>query len=158
MTNIDPGGFLILLTVIPAVVAGVVSVALAHILARFGYGGYERNVVAVLGVMVAAWIGAALTVSSGMLNILAVALAMLGAYAATRSIRASSYGWVLGVLLLLFAFWVLAAAGVYQGVDPTGVPKGIISQHLMLFYTAGLFVCGAVAGMAVRFIQRHRNQ
>ncbi len=154
MTNFDPGGFLLLLTVIPALVAGVVSVGLAEIGARLGYGSYDRLVSGVLGLLLLGWIGAALVVSTSMLQILAVTLAMVGAYAVTRSIRATSYAWVVGVIGLFLAFWVLSAVGVYRGVDGNGVPQGVIARNLMAFYTMGLFVSGAVGGMLVQAIGR----
>jgi nitrate/nitrite transporter NarK len=92
MTNFDPGAFLLLLTVIPAVVAGVVSITLAHLTARLGYGEYKTNVAALLAVLIIAWIVAAVLVSTNLLQILAVVLAMVGAFAVTWSITASSYG------------------------------------------------------------------
>lgn len=150
MTNFDPGGFLLLLTVIPSVVAGAVSITLAGLAARFGYGEYESNVVVILGALIAAWIGAAFAISTSMLLILAVMLAMIGAYAATRSVTAASIGWVVGVLLLFVAFAVASSLGVYRGVDPTGTPQGLVSQYLPAFYAAGLFVCGAIGGKAVQ--------
>jgi predicted outer membrane lipoprotein len=154
VTNFDPGGFLVLLTVIPAVVAGAVSVGLAQVSARFGYGDYETNVAAVLGVLVLGWIAAALVVSTSMLYILAVTLAMAGAFAATRSVSAASYGWVLGVVLLFAAFAVLAALGVYEGVDRAGQPQDPVSRNLAAFYVGGLFALGAAGGKAVQFVQR----
>jgi hypothetical protein len=153
MTNFDPGGFLMLLTVIPAVVAGVVSIGLAHLVARLGYGTYETNVVSILAVMVVGWIAAALIVSNGMLTILAVVLAMVGAFAATRDVTASSYGWVFGVVLLFVAFVVLSALGIYRGVDNTGRPQDVISGNLGVFYAGGLFVFGAIAGKAVAMLR-----
>jgi hypothetical protein len=154
MTNFDPGGFLVLLTVIPSVVAGVVSVAVADLAARFGYGAYERNVVIILGFLAAGWIAASLVVSTSMLHILAVALAVLGAYAVTRDVRQTSYGWVLGVILLYLAFAVLAWTGVYGGVDATGRPQGVIARNLFVSYYVGLFVCGALGGVVVRILGR----
>lgn len=155
MTNFDPGGFLLLLTVIPAVVAGVISITLAHVAARLGYGEYDANVAVLLAVLIGAWIVAAFLVSTSMLQIIAVVLAMIGAFAATRSITASSYGWVLGVVLLFAAFIVLSAVGVYRGVDQTGRPRGIIAQHLHLFYYGGLLIFGAISGKVMEIIQ-HR--
>lgn len=155
MTNFDPGGFLLLLTVIPAVVAGAVSITLAHIAVRLGYGEYETNVAVLLAVLIAAWIVAALVISTSLLQILAVVLAMGGAFAVTRSISVSSYGWVLGVLLLFAAFTVLSVAGVYRGVDQTGRPQGIIAEHLVLFYYSGLLVFGAIGGKVVGLIRWH---
>lgn len=146
MTNFDPGGFLVLLTVIPAVVAGVVSVGGAHVAARLGVGDYERNVVGILALMLVAWVVAALAISEAMLHILAVVLAMVGAYAVTRDVRSASYGWVLGVVLLYVAFAVLSWAGIYAGVDRTGTPQGLIARHLFAFYYAGLFASGAFGG------------
>lgn len=154
MTNFDPGGFLLLLTVIPAAVAGVVSITLAHVAARLGYGEYDTNVVGLLAVLIIAWIVAALFVSTGMLQILAVVLAMFGAFAVTRSITMSSYGWVLGILLLFAAFTVLSAVGLYRGVDQTGRPQGIIARHLDLFYYSGLLIFGAIGGAVVDVIRR----
>lgn len=154
MTNFDPGGFLVLLTVIPAVVAGAVSVGLAHLVDRLGYAEYERAVAAVLGVLVLGWIAAAFVVSTAMLYILTVSLAMAGAFAATRSVSAASYGWVLGVVLLFVAFVGLSAAGVYQGVDQAGQPQDIVSRNLAAFYAGGLFAFGAVGGKAVQLVQR----
>ena len=154
MTNFDPGGFLVLLTVIPAVVAGVISIGGAHLASRLGYGTYETNVAILVGLMIVGWIGAALVVSTSMLQILAVTLSMVGAFAATRSITASSYGWVLGVVLLFVAFLGLSAVGVYKGVDQTGVPQGPIARHLFSFYSGGLFVFGAVGGKAVELFQQ----
>lgn len=149
MTNFDPGGVLVLLTVIPAVVAGVLSVGLAHLVSWIGYGEYETNVAVILGVLIAGWIAAALVVSTSMLLILSVVLSMIGAYAATRSIQSSSYGWVLGVVLLFVAFAVLSALGIYEGVDRTGVPQGFLAEHLRAAYFGGLLVFGAIAGKAV---------
>jgi len=154
VTNFDPGGFLVLLTTIPAVVAGAVSIGLAHLIDRLGYVDYERAVVAILGVLVFAWVIAALVVSTAMLYILIVTLAMVGAYAATRSVRAASYGWVLGVVLLFLAFAVLSALGVYKGVDQSGTPQDFISQNLAISFFVGLFVCGAVGGKTVQLGQR----
>lgn len=150
MTNFDPGGFLLLLTVIPSVVAGAVSITVAGLAARFGYGEYESNVVVILGALVAAWIGAAFAISTSMLLILAVTLAMVGAYAATRSVTAASIGWVVGVLLLFAAFAVASSLGIYRGVDQTGTPQGLVAQYLPAFYAVGLFVCGAIGGKAVQ--------
>lgn len=158
MTNFDPGGFLILLTTIPAVVAGVVSVGLAHLIAGLGYGDYETNVAALLGVLILAWIGAALVVSTAMLYVLLVVVAMVGAYAATRSVSDASYGWVLGVVGLFLAFTVLAALGVYQGVDQRGVPQDFISRNLAVSYTVGLLAFGAAGGKAIRVGRRLRDQ
>lgn len=154
MTNFDPGGILILLTVIPAFIAGVVSITLAHIAERLGYGEYETNVAVLLAVLIAAWIVAAFVVSTSLLQILAVVLAMIGAFAVTRSISVSSYGWVLGVLILFAAFTVLSVAGVYRGVDQLGRPQGIIAQHLDLFYYTGLLVFGGIGGKVVGVIRR----
>lgn len=154
MTNFDPGGFLVLLTVIPAVVAGVVSIGAARLASRLGYGAYETNVAAILGLLILGWIGASLVVTTSMLRILAVTLSMVGAYAATRSIMASSYGWVLGVVLLFAAFVGLSALGVYQGVDQAGRPQGFISRHLFALYYVGLFAFGAVGGTAVQQFQQ----
>jgi hypothetical protein len=154
MTNFDPGGFLVLLTVIPAVVAGVTAITLAHLAARVGYGDYERNVVLVLAVLAAAWMVASLVVSASMLLILAVGLAVLGAYAVTRDVRQTSYGWVLGVVFLYVAFGVLAWTGVYAGVDATGRPQGVIASNLFVSYSLGLFLCGAVGGAVVRLLGR----
>lgn len=154
MTNFDPGGLLLLLTLIPAVVAGAVSITLANIAVRLGYGEYETNVAVLLAVLIAAWIVAAFVVSTSLLQILAVVLAMIGAFAVTRSISVSSYGWVLGVLLLFAAFTVLSVAGVYRGVDQSGRPQGIIAQHLVLFYYSGLLVSGAIGGKVVGVIRR----
>lgn len=155
MTNFDPGGFLVLLTVIPSVVAGGLSIGAARLAARFGYADYETAVVAALGGLIVAWIGASLLVSTAMLRILAVTLSMAGAFAATRSVTASSYGWVLGVLLLFVAFLGLSALGVYQGVDRTGTPQGLLSRHLMASYYGGLFAFGAVGGKVAGAV-RHR--
>ena len=155
MTNFDPGCFLMLLAVIPAVVAGAVPIAVAQVAARLGYGKYETNVTAILAVMIVGWIGAALVISTGMLQILAVTLAMVGAYVATRSITAASYGWMFGVVLLFAVFIVLSVLGVYKGVDQTGVPQDLISQYLFAFYYGGLLVFGAVVGKAVQIVQ-HR--
>ncbi|PSQ59663.1 MAG: hypothetical protein BRD23_03860 [Halobacteriales archaeon SW_9_67_25] len=154
MTNFDPGGFLVLLTTIPAVVAGVVSVGLAHLAARLGYGDYETNVAAIVGALVVVWIAAALVVSTAMLYVLLVALAMVGAFAATRSVSAASYGWVLGVVGVFVAFTVLAALGVYQGVDQRGVPQDVISRNLAIFYTVGLLAFGAAGGKGVQVVGR----
>lgn len=153
MTNFDPGGFLVLLTTIPAVIAGVVSIGLAHLVARLGYGDYETNVAAILGALVVAWVGAALVVTTGMLYVLLVVLSMVGAYAATRSVSAASYGWVLGVAGLFVAFTVLAAVGVYQGVDQRGVPQDIISRNLAVSYTVGLLAFGALGGKGVQVVR-----
>lgn len=149
MTNFDPGGLLMLLTVIPAVVAGVVSIAVAHLAAWLGYGTYETNVAVVVAAMLVAWVGAALVVETGMLRILAVALSMAGAFAATRDVTATSYGWVLGVVLLFGAFLALSALGVYRGVDATGRPQGLLARNLEAFYYIGLLAFGAVGGKAV---------
>lgn len=153
MTNFDPGGFLLLLTVIPAVVAGVISITLAHVAAWLGYGKYDTNVAVLLAVLLSAWIVAAFLVSTSLLQILAVVLAMIGAFAVTRSITASSYGWVLGVVLLVAAFIVVSAVGVYRGVDHTGRPQGIIAEHLHQFYYGGLLIFGAISGKVVEIIQ-----
>lgn len=156
MTNFDPGGFLMLLTVIPAVVAGVISIGLAHLAARLGYGEYERNVMGILGVLIGGWVIAALVVSTGMLLILAVTLAMAGAYLVTRSITTASYGWVLGVVLMFVVFGLLSGLNIYQGVNQTGVPQDLISQHLEIFYYAGLLVFGAIAGKTVALLRAQR--
>lgn len=153
MTNIDPGGILVLLTVIPAVVAGAVSITLAHVAARLGYGTYERNVWAILGILVAIWILASLVVSTAMLQILAVSLSMLGAYATTRDRSDTSYGWVLGVVLLYVGFAILAWTGLYAGVDRTGQPQGLIARNLIAFYYGGLFAGGALGGAIVAFLR-----
>lgn len=149
MTNFDPGGFVVLLTVLPSIVAGVVSIGGAHLASWLGYGGYERNVAALVAALLVGWVVAALVISTGMLLILAVTLSMVGAYAVTRSVRATSYGWVLGVVLLFVAFGVLSALGVYRGVDQAGVPQGFISRHLEAFYFGGLLVFGAIGGATV---------
>jgi hypothetical protein len=154
MTNFDPGGLLVLLTVIPALVAGVASIAIAHVGARVGIGTYERNVAAVLAVLAVAWIVASLFVSTSMLHVLAVALAVLGAYAVTRDVRQTSYGWVLGVVLLYVAFAVLAWTGLYAGVDATGRPRGVIARNLFVSYYVGLFACGALGGAIVGLVWR----
>lgn len=154
MTNFDPGGLLLLLTVIPAVVAGILSIAGASLAARLGFGTYETNVAAILAVMIVAWIAAAFVVSTAMLQILAVTLAMAGAYAATRSVAESSYGWVLGVIILFGAFTALSALGIYQGVDRTGRPQGILSQHFYWFYAGGLLAFGALGGRSVQVLNR----
>lgn len=158
MTNFDPGGFLMLLTVVPSVVAGVVSIGGAHVVARIGYGDYERNVAVLVGILLVGWVGTALVISTSMLLILAVTLAMAGAFVVTRSVRATSYGWVLGVLLLFVVFAGLSALGVYKGVDQTGTPQGLVARHLAVSYAGGLFVCGALAGAAVQQVpQRLRR-
>lgn len=90
MTNFDPVGFLMLLTVIPAVVAGAISVGVSQLTSRHGYGDYETTVAAVVGVLIIGWIGVSLLVTTSMMQILAVMLSMIGAFAATRSITASS--------------------------------------------------------------------
>lgn len=154
MTNFDPGGLLLLLTVIPAVMAGILSIAGATLADRLGFGTYETNVAAMVAVLIVAWIVAAFIVSTAMLQILAVTLAMAGAYAATRSVTASSYGWVLGVVLLFGAFTVLSALGIYQGVDQTGRAQGILSQHFYWFYAGGLLAFGALGGRAVQLVDR----
>lgn len=153
MTNFDPGGFLLLLTVIPAVVGGAISIALAHGLARLGVGKYETDVTVIVAVLVLAWIVAAAFVSTSMLAILAVTLSMVGAYAVTRDVTATSYGWALGVVLLFAVFVVLSVLGVYRGVDASGRPQGLIAQHLFAFYATGLLVCGAIAGKAVAIVR-----
>jgi len=153
MTNFDPGGLLLLLTVIPAVVAGAVSITLAHAAAWLGYGEYDTNVAVVLAILLAAWIVTAVFVSTSMLRILAVVLAMVGAFAVTRSVTVSSYGWVLGVVLLFAAFVVLSVADVYRGVDRTGRPLGIVARNLSLFYYGGLLVAGAVGGKVAEAIR-----
>jgi len=153
VTNFDPGGFIMLLTVLPATIAGVLSIGLARLASRFGYGGYERNVAAIVAVLLVGWVGAALVISTGMLLILAVTLSMVGAFAVTRSVRTTSYGWVLGVVLMFVAFGVLSALGIYRGVDQAGVPQGFISRHLEAFYFGGLLVFGAIGGVAVKAVQ-----
>jgi lysylphosphatidylglycerol synthetase-like protein (DUF2156 family) len=153
VTNFDPGGFLVLLTVIPAVIAGAVSVGLAHLLARLGYADYETGVVAVLGLLLLAWIGAALLIETTMLVILAVTLSMAGAYVATRSVRTASYGWVLGVVLMFLAFGAASAAGIYQGVDQSGVPQGLLARNVGVAYAVGLFVFGLAGGGVVRLLR-----
>lgn len=153
MTNFDPGGLLLLLTVIPAVAAGLVSITLAHVAAWVGYEEYETSVVVLLAVLISAWIVAAFLVSTSLLQILAVVLAMIGAFAVTRSITASSYGWVLGVVLLFVTFIVLSTVGVYRGVDQTGRPQGSIARHVDMFYYGGLLIYGAIGGKVVETIQ-----
>lgn len=150
-TNFDPGGLLMLLTV----VAGAVSVGVATLASRLGYGAYERNVAAVLGVLLAGWVVASLLVSTAMLRILAVTLAMAGAFVTTRDVAASSYGWVLGVVLL---FAALSALDIYAWVDRTGTPRGLLSRHFPVFYHVGLFVAGAVGGLAVEAVRRRRER
>lgn len=154
MTNFDPGGLLLLLTVIPAIVAGSVSIGMAKLVAWLGYGAYETNVLACLVAMIVGWIAASLVISTAMLQILAVTLAMVGAYAVSRSITATSYGWVLGVVFLFGAFIGLSALGIYEGVDRTGRPQGIIAQHFYWFYGVGLFVFGALGGKVVQTFDR----
>lgn len=61
---------------------------------------------------------------------------------------------MVGVVLLFAAFIGLSALGVYRGVDRAGMPQGLIAQHLLAFYTVGLFVFGAVGGTAVQMFQR----
>lgn len=153
MTNFDPGGFIMLLTVLPAIVAGGVSIGVAHLASWLGYGDYERNVAAIVAVLLVGWVGAALAISTGMLLILAVTLSMVGAFAVTRSVRTTSYGWVLGVVLMFVAFGVLSALGIYRGVDQAGLPQGFISRHLEVFYFGGLLVFGAIGGAAVEMGQ-----
>ncbi len=51
MTNFDPGRLLVLFTVIPSVVVGVVAILLAHFASYFGYGEYDRNFVVFLGLV-----------------------------------------------------------------------------------------------------------
>ena len=157
MTNFDPGGLLVLLTVIPSLVAGAVSIAGGHVAARLGYGRYEANVAALLGLLLLAWIAAALVVSTAMLTVLAVVLAMAGAYLASRDVAAASYGWVLGVVLLYVAFAALAAVGLYHGVDSRGRPVGVIARNVYAFYAGGLFACGAVGGAVVGRFRRWRG-
>lgn len=154
MTNFDPAGFLLLLTVIPAVVAGTVSITVGHVVSRLGVSDYERAVTATVGVLAAAWIVAAVLVSTGMLQILLVGLSMVGAYAVTRSVADTAYAWVLGVVLLFGAFVALSALGIYQGVDQRGRPQGIIAQNLSVFYAVGLFLGGVVAGGIVAGVRR----
>lgn len=154
MTNFDPGGFLMLLTVIPSLVAGAVSISLAHLLDWVGYGEYESNVVGLLGILILGWIGTALFISTGMLRIITVVLAMIGAYAATRNIAAASYGWVLGVVLMFVVFIALSNLGIYRGVDAAGRPRGFISRHLGLFYAGGLLGFGALAGKGAALVMR----
>lgn len=153
MTNFDPGGILLLLTVIPAVLGGAISIALAHGLARFRVGAYESNVTVVVAVLILAWIVAAAFVSTSMLTVLAVTLSMVGAYAVTRDVTATSYGWALGVVLLFAVFVVLSNLGVYRGVDATGRPQGLIAQNFFAFYATGLLVCGAIAGKVVALVR-----
>lgn len=62
----------------------------AHVAARLR--DYETNVAVVVAVLIIGWVGAALVVSRGMVQILAATLAMVGAYAVTRSIAATSCG------------------------------------------------------------------
>jgi hypothetical protein len=104
VTNFDPAGFLVLLTVIPSVAAGIVSIGGAHLAARLGVETYERSVLAIVGALIAVWVVAAVVVSTAVLQVLAVTLAMVGAYAATRNVSLSSYVWVVGVVLLFVAF------------------------------------------------------
>lgn len=155
MTNVDPGGLLVLLTVIPAVVAGGFSIGLAHLVAWLGDVSYRRTVWVVLGVLVLAWIVAALVVvgEATMLYVLAVGVAMLGAFVVTRDVSATSYGWVLGVVLLYLGFAVLSWAGLYAGVDRAGRPQGIIARNLLVFYLGGLFAGGMVGGAVVRWVR-----
>jgi hypothetical protein len=154
MTNFDPGGLVMLLTVLVTVPAGVVSIGGAHLAARLGVGNYETDVVAILAVLLLAWVVAGFVVSDGMFLLLAVTLAMAGAFAVTRSVRDASYGWVLGVVLLFLAWWAAAAAGVYQGVDDRGRPQGPIARNLEAFYLGGLLVGGVVGGKLVE-LGRH---
>jgi hypothetical protein len=153
VTNFDPAGFLVLLTVISSVAAGSVSMGGAHLAARLGVETYERSVLAIVGALIAVWVVAAVVVSTAMLQILAVTLAMVGAYAATRNVTASSYGWVLGVVLLFVAFTIASVTGVYQGVDPNGVPEGLVACNLQAFYYGGVFVFDAIGGAAVQRIR-----
>lgn len=152
VTNFDPAGFLLLLTVVPALAAGAISISLAHLVAGLGYGEYDTNVVVLLAALVGVWTVAAVAVSTSMLQILAVVLAMVGAFGVTRSVRAASYGWVLGVVLLFGAFVALSAVGVYRGVDQTGRPQGFIAEHLQLFYYGGLLAFGAIGGKLVAVV------
>lgn len=155
MTNVDPGGLLVLLTVIPAVVAGVASITIARLVAWAGYGTYGRTVWAVLGVLALAWIVAVLVVvgDATMLFVLAVGLAMIGADAVTRDASATSYGWVLGVVILYLGFAVLSWTGLYAGVDRTGRPQGVVARNLLAFYLGGLFAGGMVGGAIVRCLR-----
>ncbi len=154
VTNYDPGWFLMLLTVIPAILAGVISIGVAQLTSRLGYGEYDTTVVLVLGILLIGWIGASLLISTGLLQILAVTLAMAGAFAVTRNVTASSYGWILGVLVLFAAFIGLDALGIYGGVDQTGIPQGRLARHLRVSYSVGLFVFGAIGGKIVQVIQQ----
>lgn len=147
-----------LFTVIPAVVAGVISIGLANLAARRGYGEYDTAVIGILGVLLVAWVIAAFVVSTSLLTILAVTLAMAGAYLVTRSITAASYGWVLGVVLMFAVFVVLSVTNIYQGVNQTGIPQGFIAQNLQIFYFAGLLVFGAIAGKTVAILQQQRDR
>lgn len=54
--------------------------------------------------LIIGWIGVSLLVTTSLRQILAVTFSMIGAFAVTRSITASSYGWVLGVVLMFAAF------------------------------------------------------
>lgn len=157
MTNFDPGGLLLFLTVIPAVIAGVVSISGAHLLTRLGYGEYETTVTVILGILIAVWICASLLITPSMLTILAATLAMAGAFIVTRDITAASYGWILGVLLLFVVFTAASSLGIYTGVSHTGRPQGLISKHFYLFYAAGLFTCGAVCGKVVQIFILRRS-
>lgn len=154
MTNFDPGGFLVLLTVIPSVVGGALAIAGAHAAARLGYGDYEHIVLVLTGVLLAVWIGLALRYSTSMLLILSVVLAMVGAYVVTRNVAAASYGWVLGVVFLYLGFALLSRVGLYQGVDSRGAPQGLIAANLPEFYWGGLFVCGVLGGAVVAGVKR----
>lgn len=154
MTNFDPGGLIMLFTVIPAIIAGILSIGGAHLSSRLGFGDYDQTVVVIIGVLLIGWIGASLVISNSMLIILGVVLSMVGAYAVTRSIRATSYGWVLGVVLMFVAFGILSSIGIYKGVDQTGVPQDVISRQLEFFYFGGLLVFGAIGGGVVTALQQ----
>lgn len=146
MTNFDPGGFLMLFTVIPTVVAGVISIGTALLVSRLDIADYDTAVVVVLTLLVVGWTGGAIVIGTGMLQILAVVLAMLGAFLVTQNVRAASVGWVLGVVLFFAAFVTISVIGIYQGVDQTGTPQDVISRNLRLFYHVGLLVFGAIGG------------
>ncbi|MFB6312200.1 MAG: hypothetical protein ABEH64_13585 [Salinirussus sp.] len=153
MTNFDPLGFLLLFTVIPAVGAGIISITVAQLAARLGVGRYERTVFSILAVLIVLWIVTAVLVSLAMLQILAVVLAMVGAFAVTRNLRSTSYGWVLGVVLLYFAFTVLGISGIYRGVDQLGRPQGLIARHVAVFYYGGLLLFGAIGGTIAELVR-----
>jgi len=152
VTNFDPGGVLVVATVLPSAIAGVLSIGGAHIAARLGVADYDTTVVTILAVLTVAWVVTAVLVSTSLLQILGVGLTVVGAYAVTRSVRATSYAWVLGVVLFFAAFVALSVLGVYQGVDQRGRPQDPLARNLAVVYYGGVLAFGVIGGAVVRLV------